>query len=273
MPARHILDGRVNLTSGVVNLTLCSKALELSDEEKEAWREALQPNAGEGRSKRQTTGIQRGCHGDKLKQYSLLFGLPSLDFDALDDLEAKKDFDAEDEEDSDEENDDNGDGLIESTVQSAKCNKRLIGYYSSWGTRELTYTQASKLTHIVFAFMQMHVNGTVTVGSADPTHSADIEADTRRAQVRKKLLTLRKKMQERLTGLMSIVNVASHLKVQFAVGGWENSQYFSAVAADPRLRLNFIASILRLIDEWGFDGVDLDWEYPVTGGAKEGMLV
>lgn len=57
----------------------------------------------------------------------------------------------------------------------------------------------------------------------------------------------------------------------FAVGGWENSQYFSSVAADPKLRIRFIASILSMLDEYDFDGVDLDWEFPVTGGANEGV--
>ncbi|CAF4305283.1 unnamed protein product, partial [Rotaria magnacalcarata] len=57
----------------------------------------------------------------------------------------------------------------------------------------------------------------------------------------------------------------------FAVGGWENSQYFSSIAASPDKRVRFIASTLKLLDEYRMDGIDIDWEHPVTGGAVEGI--
>lgn len=60
-----------------------------------------------------------------------------------------------------------------------------------------------------------------------------------------------------------------HIRGVMAVGGWGAEGFSDACAtADGRTRL--ADSILRLMDENGFRGVDIDWEYPGTsaGGIK-----
>lgn len=57
------------------------------------------------------------------------------------------------------------------------------------------------------------------------------------------------------------------LQTLLAVGGWENSQYFSNVSASAEQRATFIESLLELVELHGLDGVDIDWEYPCTGAA------
>jgi GH18 family chitinase len=45
-----------------------------------------------------------------------------------------------------------------------------------------------------------------------------------------------------------------------SVGGWvEGSERFSYTAANPELREEFVASVLYLCLEYGFDGFDLNW--------------
>lgn len=56
-----------------------------------------------------------------------------------------------------------------------------------------------------------------------------------------------------------------------AIGGWDNSQYFSAICNDPAQRSQFVNNIAEFLASRRIDGVDIDWEYPVTGGAVEGI--
>ncbi|KAK9100368.1 hypothetical protein Scep_023798 [Stephania cephalantha] len=47
-------------------------------------------------------------------------------------------------------------------------------------------------------------------------------------------------------------------------GGGSNSSAFAAIAANPSLRATFIASTINVARTYGFDGLDLDWEFPAT---------
>lgn len=61
------------------------------------------------------------------------------------------------------------------------------------------------------------------------------------------------------------------LKVLASVGGWgEGSEIFSQMARDTDKRKNFVNSALELLSTHGFDGLDVDWEYPnQRGGIAE----
>lgn len=67
------------------------------------------------------------------------------------------------------------------------------------------------------------------------------------------------------------------LKVILSIGGWTYSPKFSTVAADTTLRGNFVSSAVQLVTDWGFDGVDIDWEFnaytPASGDAQNFVLL
>lgn len=59
-----------------------------------------------------------------------------------------------------------------------------------------------------------------------------------------------------------------NLKTLLSVGGWnEGATAYSKMAADPLKRQTFINSTLELLIKHGFDGLDVDWEYP--GGRAD----
>src|SRR5690606_25121747 len=63
-----------------------------------------------------------------------------------------------------------------------------------------------------------------------------------------------------------------HLRTLISLGGWGGSWGFSEMAATEEGRRAFVESAIELfLLRWPgvFDGIDIDWEYPVHGGLPE----
>ncbi|KAH2337317.1 hypothetical protein KXW87_006348 [Aspergillus fumigatus] len=63
----------------------------------------------------------------------------------------------------------------------------------------------------------------------------------------------------------------STLKTYISVGGWDlGGKVFSDMVRFPGSRRAFIDSAIAMMNKYGFDGIDIDWEYPAAedrGGA------
>jgi|GEM_PF-2412344 len=59
----------------------------------------------------------------------------------------------------------------------------------------------------------------------------------------------------------------NNVKLMASIGGWSMSKHFSAMANSPTLKANFISGVKRLM-ALGFDGIDIDWEYPGAAGMN-----
>ena len=64
-----------------------------------------------------------------------------------------------------------------------------------------------------------------------------------------------------------------HLKVLISIGGYTWSKTFPAVAASPESRAKFAKSAVEIMGDWGYDGVDIDWEYPEEKDADNFLLL
>lgn len=72
--------------------------------------------------------------------------------------------------------------------------------------------------------------------------------------------------------ILSSPFVIRNLKVTLSIGGWTYSQdgHFSFVT-DATKRATFVSSALQLVEDYGFDGVDLDFEYPSSTAQGQGL--
>ncbi|KAH6847039.1 glycoside hydrolase family 18 protein [Chaetomium sp. MPI-CAGE-AT-0009] len=57
-----------------------------------------------------------------------------------------------------------------------------------------------------------------------------------------------------------------HTKVQVAIGGWGDTDGFSAAALNDGTRKTFAENVARMVAATGADGIDVDWEYPGGNG-------
>src|SRR5688572_5393668 len=115
----------------------------------------------------------------------------------------------------------------------------IVGYYPAW--KEAIDVDASLLTVINYAFL-------------------DIGRDGRLALVNPPV------DERQLARLAALKARHPHLRLMAAVGGWTRSYGFSNMAARPAMRAAFIDSSVAFLRRHGFDGIDLDWEYPAAIG-------
>lgn len=62
------------------------------------------------------------------------------------------------------------------------------------------------------------------------------------------------------------------VRVCISVGGWGWDEQFEELAANPQTRNTFVQSLKAFVDEYGVDGVDMDWEYPDPGQSSQNFL-
>lgn len=67
-----------------------------------------------------------------------------------------------------------------------------------------------------------------------------------------------------------------NLKVMLSIGGWEYAPSLSNAASTNITRAAFASTAVTLITDWGFDGIDIDWEWhnpPPTRADAENFVL
>ena len=72
--------------------------------------------------------------------------------------------------------------------------------------------------------------------------------------------------EPRFAQIVDIKKTKPELKVLLSIGGWGSGR-FSEMAANDSLRNSFAKDCARIVNDYGIDGIDIDWEYPGSSAA------
>ena len=118
---------------------------------------------------------------------------------------------------------------------------RVVGYYPAWviDMAPADTIDFTTVTNVVYAFVWPETDGSLSGNTplADPA-------------------------------LMAVAHEAGR-PVSIAVGGGGQSAGFPAVTADEDTRAQFIANLFDFCDLHGYDGIDFDWESPVSQEERD----
>lgn len=127
-------------------------------------------------------------------------------------------------------------------ADSNSKNFEIVGYFANWSGIPIRSLPVQNLTIINYAFATTQKNGSIELTNPD-------------------------KDEANFKALGELKTKNPQLKVVLSVGGWTLSKNFSDIAATPQSREQFALSAKQLMLKYKeLDGVDIDWEYPVSGG-------
>lgn len=147
--------------------------------------------------------------------------------------------------------------LLCTSIMASATTMMSVGYFNGGDTTggadsDIRKLDVSLITHLNYSF------GLIYNDEKDEVQSA-LKNTAKLHQI-----WLSPKVDADLALLPELRKQNPTLKVLLSVGGW-GARGFSGAAATKESRTIFIRSAQSIVEKYGLDGIDLDWEYPVNG--------
>nr|WP_238486423.1 glycosyl hydrolase family 18 protein [Motilimonas eburnea] len=147
--------------------------------------------------------------------------------------------------------------LCQSPLYAAPLTGPLsVGVYQSAWSKDAAFSidqvPAHYFTHLIYEQLDVNAQGEVQHWDEYLDLQAPFAGDT-----------LDQTNKGSLNQLLRLKQQNPNLKTWIAIGGWRLSEHFAPVAADADKRRNLIQSTLAFVRQHQFDGVVLDWRYPM----------
>lgn len=124
-------------------------------------------------------------------------------------------------------------------LPASAADRVMIGYYATFADLKIDDIPYDRLTHLCHAFLTSGDDGRPVTGEQVPSRS---------------------------------LTDAAHkhgVKVLLSLGGGNTTAAFERVTADKKSLDQYVEEVVKLVTENGYDGIDIDWEFPRSASTTK----
>ncbi|KJZ69595.1 hypothetical protein HIM_11009 [Hirsutella minnesotensis 3608] len=143
-----------------------------------------------------------------------------------------------------------------------------IVYFPNWGVYDRQFHPSdlpvTDISHALYAFQTLQADGTV--------QPSDTFADLAKLYPGDSSASGREEAHGCVGQFFHLKKKHRSLKVMLSIGGATGSANFPVVARSETGRKTFARTVVTMMKDWGFDGVDINWEHPTDDKQAEDLV-